>query len=66
MTYWVSGWIEVVYEFSLEEKTQQWCGVINLQRFHFRSERNNLFFESKVINSICMVESSNILDMNLI
>jgi hypothetical protein len=35
MPYWVSGWIEVVYEFSLEEKTQQWCGVINLQRFHF-------------------------------
>jgi hypothetical protein len=35
MPYWVEGWIEIVWDFSLEDDIQKWCGVINLNRFHF-------------------------------
>ena len=35
MPYWVSGWIEVVWDWSVEEKIQYWSEVINLDRFNF-------------------------------
>ena len=34
MPYWVTGWVEVVWDCSLEEETQLWEGVINLDRFN--------------------------------
>ena len=33
MPYDVDGWVEVLWDWTLEEETQQWCSVINLERF---------------------------------
>ena len=33
MPYDVDGWIEIVWDFSVERENKEWCGVINLNRF---------------------------------
>ena len=45
MTYDVSGWIEVVWDYSLESEVQTWEGVIDLNRFAFYGDMvaNQLF-----------------------
>ncbi len=35
MPHWVSGRVEVVWDWSLEEENQIWAGVIDLHRFNF-------------------------------
>ena len=35
MPYDVDGWVEVLWDWTLEEKTQQWCSFINLNLFCF-------------------------------
>ena len=33
MPYDVDGWIEIVWDFSLEKETKEWSDVIDLNRF---------------------------------
>ena len=35
MPYSVDGWIEILWDWSLEEEIQQWSGFITLSRFNF-------------------------------
>ena len=35
MPYSVDGWIEILWDWSLEEETQLWCGFMSLSRFNF-------------------------------
>lgn len=45
MPYDVSGWIEILWDYTLEDEIQVWCGVINLNRFVLDGDMiSNLLF----------------------
>lgn len=45
MPYWVSGWIEILWDCTSEDEVQEWSGVINLDRFCLDGDEisNSLF-----------------------
>lgn len=45
MPYGVNGWVEILWDWTLEEEIQQWCSFINLNRFCFYGDEvtNRLF-----------------------